>query len=323
MLQPESPQIPFDFTTPTVKEVKDKLLDAKSAVQMSIGKPGGKYENGLRNIFDVFKLADILDVSVGIFKTQEEFMEKYPVNAGTKGLFAIGKGGVTGKIGIVEQDREVDSLLTGIHEVAHPLEARPPTNKPGEIVYGQKVKGVHPLVDDQMSTIYRGSLRHKIRVETEMDTDIAKEIEELQNAGTIIRLGARPDLPGQPIRLTLDGSIEKYQQMYKNAPPSESFIAAMTQYPAYQSYIKRDAERAVDPLFFYLVNPKAMKASMPKTFKLIQTHFNESSIPIKLYTRPLATIVAIVMAGVMSAEKGEEEEENPGILTPGPGMLSA
>jgi hypothetical protein len=62
-----------------------------------------------------------------------------------------------------------------------------------------------------------------------------------------------------------------------------------------------------------------MKKKMPKTFKMMQSHFNESSIPIKLYTQPLATIVAIVMAGILV---GQEEEENPGALAPQPGALT-
>ena len=84
--------------------------------------------------------------------------------------------------------------------------------------------------------------------------------------------------------------------------------------------MKGDGEFAVDPVMFYLINPKAMKKDMPNTFKFMQKHFNESNIPIKIYASPLATIMAILMAGIIG---GEEEEENPGILTPEPGMLSA
>ena len=100
----------------------------------------------------------------------------------------------------------------------------------------------------------------------------------------------------------------------------QALLDAQNSFPDYQGYMKGDGEFAVDPVMFYLINPKAMKKDMPNTFKFMQKHFNESNIPIKIYASPLATIMAILMAGIIG---GEEEEENPGILTPEPGMLSA
>ena len=157
-----------------------------------------------------------------------------------------------------------------------------------------------------------------MRKEIFNETPVKDEIEVLQD-GTVVSIAARPDLPGRPIRFNVENTIDMYSASNPDATVAQMFSDVVPQFRQYQSYIKGDAEFAVDPVMYYLINPKAMKKDMPNTFKFIQKHFNESNIPVKFFASPLATIVAILMAGMI----GGEEEENPGILTPGPGMLSA
>jgi len=319
LTQPESPQIPFDFTSPTVGQIKDKLEDAKGAVQMVIGKPGTQFENGLSSMEDFKQLADMLNVSVGIFDSQKEFMEKYKVGSGTRGLYGSNKGGVSGQIAILANGIESDLLYTTAHESAHPLESRPASNEEAELLFGRKVSGRHPKSENVKRNVYTNSLRAKLRGKYGSDPVIQAEIDKLQD-GTVISIANRPDLPGTPIRLNIGQVYDKFREENPQGSKGQAFLDVQNQFPAYQGYIKGDGEFAVDPVMFYLINPKAMKKDMPNTFKFMQKHFNESNIPIKIYASPLATIMAILMAGMIG---GEEEEENPGVLTPGPGMLTA
>ena len=319
LTQPESPQIPFDFTAPSVGQIKDKLEDAKGAVQMVIGKPGTKFENGLSSMEDFKQLADMLNVSVGIFNSQKEFMEKYSVTKGTRGLYGSNKGGVSGQIAILANGIESDLLYTTAHESAHPLESRPASNEEAELLFGRKVSGRHPKSENVKRNVYANSLRAKLRGKYGSDPVIQAEIDKLQD-GTVIFIANRPDLPGRPARLNLGQTYEMFRDENPQGSKGQALLDAQNSFPAYQGYMKGDGEFAVDPVMFYLINPKAMKKDMPNTFKFMQKHFNESNIPIKIYASPLATIMAILMAGIIG---GEEEEENPGILTPEPGMLSA
>ena len=320
LTQPESAQIPFDFTAPSVGQIKDKLEDAKGAVQMVIGKPGTKFENGLSSMEDFKQLADMLNVSVGIFDSQKEFMEKYSVTKGTRGLYGSNKGGVSGQIAILANGIESDLLYTTAHESAHPLESRPASNEEAELLFGRKVSGRHPKSENVKRNVYANSLRAKLRGKYGSDPVIQSEIDKLQD-GTVIFIANRPDLPGRPARLNLGQTYEMFRDENPQGSKGQALLDAQNSFPAYQGYMKGDGEFAVDPVMFYLINPKAMKKDMPNTFKFMQKHFNESNIPIKIYASPLATIMAILMAGMIGGE--EEEEENPGILTPGPGMLSA
>jgi hypothetical protein len=319
LTQPESPQIPFDFTAPSVGQIKDKLEDAKGAVQMVIGKPGTKFENGLSSMEDFKQLADMLNVSVGIFDSQKEFMEKYSVTKGTRGLYGSNKGGVSGQIAILANGIESDLLYTTAHESAHPLESRPASNEEAELLFGRKVSGRHPKSENVKRNVYANSLRAKLRGKYGSDPVIQAEIDKLQD-GTVIFIANRPDLPGRPARLNLGQTYEMFRDENPQGSKGQALLDAQNSFPAYQGYMKGDGEFAVDPVMFYLINPKAMKKDMPNTFKFMQKHFNESNIPIKIYASPLATIMAILMAGIIG---GEEEEENPGILTPEPGMLTA
>lgn len=319
LLQPESPQIPFDFTTPTVGQIKDKLEDAKGAVQMVIGKPGTKFEKGLSSYQDYKELADLLDVSIGVYDSQKEFMKDYAVGEATIGVFGADEGGVSGQVGLMRGNKEQDFIQTLAHEMSHALESRPQSNQESPLVQNRKLSQRHEkAAADKKSSVYLGSLRSKMRKEIFNETPVKDEIEVLQD-GTVVSIASRPDLPGRPIRFNVENTIDMYSASNPDATVAQMFSDVVPQFRQYQSYIKGDAEFAVDPVMYYLINPKAMKKDMPNTFKFIQKHFNESNIPVKFFASPLATIVAILMAGMI----GGEEEENPGILTPRPGMLSA
>ena len=286
---------------------------------MVIGKPGTKFENGLSSMEDYKQLADMLNVSIGIYDSQKEFMKDYAVSEGTRGLYGADKGGSSGMVRVLKGDSLSGFIQTLSHEISHSLESRPETNQPAGLLFDRKIAGRHDKAEDVKRTVYQGSMRAKLRGKYGREPLIKAEIDKLQD-GTIVSIANRPDLPGRPIRLNIDQTYDMFRENNPQGSQVQAFLDVETAFPAYQGYMKGDGEFAVDPVMFYLINPKAMKKDMPNTFKFMQKHFNESNIPIKIYASPLATIMAILMAGIIG---GEEEEENPGILTPGPGMLTA
>ena len=353
LLQPDSPQIPFDFTTPTVGQIKDKLEDAKGAVQMVIGKPGTKFEKGLSSMEDFQQLADMLDISIGIFQTHKELRDfsQNNIPIGTEGFFQPNNEGVSGRVAIRNRSNYGRTLLTLAHEMSHGLESRPMDNKPS---YTIKRPPAHNLADKKQKQYFDGSLRQsiaqvvaaaqrnylsdstfaeklpdaKIRMNYANDIvsnltysqakSIKDEIDALQN-GTFVGFGSAPELGEFPIRLNRKLAKELYFEQNPSATDEEANRRVDEEFLKYEGYIKNDAEFSEDPVLLSIIDPKTSKKLLPTTYKFIQDHFNESNIPVKFFASPLATIVAILMAGMI----GGEEEENPGILTPGPGMLSA
>jgi hypothetical protein len=320
LTQPESPQISFDFTAPTIGQIKKKLDDAKDAVQMVIGKPGTKFENGLSSMEDFKQLADMLDVSIGIYDSQKEFMKEYSVSKGTRGLYGASKGGASGMVRVLKGDSLSGFIQTLAHEISHSLESRSETNEPAGLLFDRKIAGRHDKSEDVKRKVYQGSMRAKLRGTYGREPAIKAEIDKLQD-GTIVSIANRPDLKGNPIRLNIGQAYDMFRENNPQASQVQAFVDTQNSFPAYQGYMKGDGEFAVDPVMYYLINPKAMKKAMPSTFKFIQKHFNESNIPVKFFASPLATILAILMAGMLGGE--EEEEEKPGILSPGPGLLTA
>ena len=70
---------------------------------------------------------------------------------------------------------------------------------------------------------------------------------------------------------------------------------------------------SVDPVIYYLYDPKAFKKLAPKSAKMVQDFFKQSSI-LQFYNHPLALGVAVVLAMMMKQEQAEEEDQMQGVL---------
>jgi len=94
----------------------------------------------------------------------------------------------------------------------------------------------------------------------------------------------------------------------------------------YYKYIRSAPELAVDPVIYYLHDPKGMKKNYPVSAEMIQQFFRNSS-KIQFYSHPLAMAVAVALAMLMKAEQEDEQEKQmpPGALNQPmmPGALSA
>jgi len=86
-------------------------------------------------------------------------------------------------------------------------------------------------------------------------------------------------------------------------------------------YVKDAAEFATDPIWVYMANPSLMKEVAPNTAKEIQQFFKgmQKDFPVSFHANPVATILAIVMAGAVTA--GGEEEQQPAQASQG-GLVS-
>jgi hypothetical protein len=147
---------------------------------------------------------------------------------------------------------------------------------------------------DKYGTIIKNSLREKVRREFAYNSKVAKEIDKMQT---------EVEVRG-PMANRLD------------ALPFSNRVN-------FEQYIKSDAELAVDPVMNYLRFPQRFKTKYPETFKFMQGHFNRASSPINIYTNPLATILAILMAGAGVALRGPGEDDEEGALNMQRGALSA
>lgn len=90
----------------------------------------------------------------------------------------------------------------------------------------------------------------------------------------------------------------------------------------YTRYIKDTAEINVDALQLYVSDPKMMKEVAPTAAAYIRKVFNKANMPIKFYSSPLVTVLAILLAGLAKGMGGEEEEQQPGALSMQPGPLT-
>ena len=287
LLQPE--QLQFNFIAPTLREVKQALPEAKEVAKFVVGKKGTKYEEGLR-YQDALELAQMLNISVGVYPSLVPFGGKETtIGAYSRKENKIYIKDLTDDPSFPDEYKNITQTQALIHEVSHALESMAlPNEQAGSYI----AKAAHELSSAfESATIQKNSLREKVRNEILNDTEIKREIELLQDIGFV----------RTPIG--------------KNATLQEAL--------EYQAYVKSDPEMAVDPVMLYLMFPKILRQEAPKTAKLIRGHFNRASSPINIYANPLATILAILMAGASVALRGPGEDDEEGALNMQRGALSA
>ena len=81
----------------------------------------------------------------------------------------------------------------------------------------------------------------------------------------------------------------------------------------YRKYARAVPEVAVDPLIFYMHDPKRMKKEFPNTAAVIKAFFSQSS-KVQFFSHPLAMGFAVVLAMMMKQEQADEEDMQRGIL---------
>jgi len=335
------------FKQPTPSQIKEQVEPAEQIAKFVLGKPGTEFENGLSTMDQYVELAKLLNVTVGVVDS----MKGDDVGDGTLGFFQGMLSGTAGKIKILKDQTPISFLQTVAHEVGHALEGStldrleaerswsPRHNHPqASRAKGDYSARQNTLRDKMQEVLFRSRHSSKSRMryndglpEIAEAKKIRKEIDELQN-GTLVSFGNAPELGSIPIRENYESfltSIYENSGWLQSRHTLEEFLTGPAnksyekQYNAYNRYKKGTEEFIVDPVHFYLMNPKQMKATLPETFKFMRDIFNKSSMPIEMHANPMMTVIALLLAGFGKALSGEEEEDRPqGVLTPQPALLT-
>lgn len=346
------------FKQPTPAQIKEQVEPAEQITKFVLGKPGSEFEKGISTYDDLVDLANMLDVSVQIVSASK-MQDKGSM--GQMQAMLEGTAGEI-KIQSVKKLGPLEFMKTLAHEVSHALEGLSLDGMRSESVYkynahpeargSQNVmrqsslrSRLNEVIELAFADAEQGMFfqkKHDSTPSAEVSKKIVAEIDELQK-GTMVGFADKPELGQQPMRDTFDGFtrgvLEYNVPLTANATEietaaRESEIAELgsrgnvaeqiaKEFVDYQTYIKETAEFGVDPLHFYLMDPKGMKKMMPETFKFMRDIFNKSSMPIEMHANPMMTVIALLLAGFGKALSGEEEEESPqGALAPQPGMLT-
>jgi hypothetical protein len=308
---------PARSTVPSTQEVKQAAELVRKV--LSVGLTGSETENGIKNIDEVHKLADVVGITLHMTDNVAEILEA----AGYDPAEAMGSrmlGVYTPSTSIAyalnpsENLSEFDSYITALHEVAHAI-----NDMSGDAfteTFGEfNMKNPMTEVAD---TARRGSfdahvaemlLMHKLGLHSAKDKkaqaerkQIITEMRRLQDKGKFDN--------GRDVRYI--GGAQSRDADRRDTP--------------YYKYIRNAPEFAVDALSFYIHNPKRMKVEYPATAKMIRRFFKNSG-KINFYSHPLAMAVAVVLASMLKAEQEEEQKKQmpPGALNApmASGMLSA
>jgi hypothetical protein len=356
--EPQSEQLPPPISIPTAPEVKALLPTAESIIKVfDIGNKGSVWENGISNVDDFLALGKALNLSINISKSQAAFdryrksVGYYGVNGKTLMGFNAQPHDVTkrAKIGVKDTSKQTDLevLIFLAHEISHTIEGT--SNAYGFTKKPQWMKKLSAHPDSKArKPILEGSFRDVLNTSikdaqsegaTEQQKEILKEINYIQNQ-LLVSFAGNPAVGSDYVR-SFSYQRRFFDKVLKNTGNDLSGSAltpeqriAMNNYKnglskkgkRHLSYITDSAEVAVDPVWVYLANPKLMKEVAPETSKLIQQYFQtqNKAFPVSFHANPIATILAIVMAGMAAKEREEEEKQQPPIqpLPEGQGILS-
>ena len=308
---------PARSPVPSTQEVKQAAEPVRQA--LSVGLPGGEFENGIKDINQVRKLADAIGVALKMTDDRAEVLKVagYDPSEGIDGrVLGVFKPATQTAIAMnpSEELSEFDSYIVALHEVAHGLGDM--ANDGFNGIYGEfnfknpmteipdKVRqGSFDYHVGEMLIMYKLGLHSQKGKKAQNERKkIVTEMRKLQDKGKYDG--------GTDVRYT--GGAKTLDRQRRDTP--------------YYKYIRNASEFAVDPLIFYMHNPKRMKEEFPATAKMIRDFFKNSG-KINFYSHPLAMAVAVVLASMLKAEQEEEQKKQmpPGALNQPmmPGALSA
>lgn len=345
-----------EYLQPTPAEIKEKLPEAEDIVNFTIGKKGTAFENGVRSEDDIRRIAALLDISISVLNTKEEASKSLSEN--TRGNYGNKMYGTAGHINIKGENLigRPQYIATLTHEVGHGVEGQ---TLDRAISDGALEKSPHPRGSKAHNAVsyrhgsYREHMHFALKIakgEEVYRTDlilpdydealeIRREIDHIQEALVALRFPGFAegslDTKGLVVRESVEkliedeaaetarrvinnGSSKSYEVIYENSKEN-----MMREYGRpHIRYLKDTAEFAVDSVVLYLTDPQLMKLIAPVTAAYMKKIFKKSGMPVKFYASPLASVMAILLAGIAKGIGGEEEEQVPGALSMQPGLLS-
>ena len=345
-----------EYLQPTPAEIKEKLPEAEDIVNFTIGKKGTAFEDGVRSEDDIRRIAALLDISISVLNTKEEASKSLSEN--TRGNYGNKMYGTAGHINIKGENLigRPQYIATLVHEVGHGVEGQ---TLDRAISDGALEKSPHPRGSKAHNAVsyrhgsYREHMHFALKIakgEEVYRTDlilpdydealeIRREIDHIQEALVALRFPGFAegslDTKGLVVRESVEkliedeaaetarrvinnGSSKSYEVIYENSKEN-----MMREYGRpHIRYLKDTAEFAVDSVILYLTDPQLMKLIAPVTAAYMKKIFKKSGMPVKFYASPLASVMAILLAGIAKGIGGEEEEQVPGALSMQPGLLS-
>ena len=335
-------------TTEQIRDVKP-VTDA----MFEIGKPGGEFEDGIKDLDTATKLAKALGAAFYVVGNQTELGKVF----GRKGKiggkdFMMGgammnpdpskdtmdprtryrQRAVVGVMGEYKNPRNpkhnvtpIEAVYNALHEVGHVIEGSfvpgETATKPGK--YYQRFSDQQKVTSNRLyDNTFRQAIGSLLDAAAGMNvkgysqqdaTDILNEIVSLQRTGVL-------DDGSSMVR----GSYKEYNDAIDAAEAAGNMMRArsleLQLMKAEDQYLQTPQELAADLIGYYLMSPQRAKQLMPKATKLVRDLMNSSKV-VTFYSLPLASLVAAIFANMLVAE-GEEEQQQAA-LTLGRGALSA
>ena len=313
---------PVRSRAPEVPEVKQETALVNASIE--IGLKGSEFENGIKDMAGVEKLAAAYGVALKFYNSNPEMRQAVP--SAVKG--AMGAYTPRSKTAHIVKTGDIQELITALHETLHAVGmGRLKTgNFLGEAntvngLTGQPDKAGIGSLETYMDFILgKGKSNHLRR-------EVLAEMKHIQDRAQFSTGGVQGPIRG----------AQSMVMMLKNAKreleaDGQSFEAQKAkvrkELKDFQNYERSIGELTVDALVLYSHDPKGMKRVAPQTAKVMRELFRAAgNKKIQFYSHPLAMAVAVVMAIMAKAGMEDEEEEQrmmpPGMLAPQPGMLTA
>jgi len=326
--------------TPTESKAQQEPVKAL----FEIGKKGSPYEFGIKDMAEARKLAKALFHSLTLYKDKKSFEEALGGPAGSTRAFRMPDGdgpGQGGQIAVLDTGDALQNLFLALHEVGHPLEAdyspayarsepmvernyytspNDGQERRGEIDTSDGLNGgfktYKGTIRDFVATLQDGAAAFRSGRIKDKDTKQADAIiEEITNFQRFYKVGGTV-----PVR---EGYSQAQQAVSEGALTLSEAQDSITDYE--NEYLHMPYEMAADVIAAYLFDPRMAKREMPKTTAVLQVLF-EGNPTVQLFSLPFASVLAVIMANMLIAEREEEEKKMPppGALSLGqaPGALS-
>ena len=312
-----SPDNPVRSRTPEVPEVKAQIPIVRAAIE--IGKPGSKFENGIKDMSGVEQLAAAYDIALKFYNSSEDMRKDAPTAAsGASGSYSPRQG-----VARVVNTGNIQELITALHETMHGVGVN--STSTGNFLGETKTTNGMTGRPDVMGVSSLESVMDFVLGKDKSDPlrrEIVAELKHIQTRAQFSTGGVQAPIRGARPLATMLRSVKKELEANGISWEKNKALARKTM-KDHQDYERSIGELTVAALQLYDHDPKTMKSAAPNTAKLIRDLFRKSgNKKIQFYSHPLAMVVAAVMA-IMAKAGMEDEEEDQGALMPTPGVLSA
>lgn len=311
---------PVRSRAPEVPEVKQETALVNASIE--IGKPGSEFENGIKDMAGVEKLAAAYDIALKFYNSNPEMRQAVPSAAeGAVGAYSPRK-----RTANVVSTGDLQELITALHETMHGVGVGNiatgnflgETRTTNGLTDQSDVMGINSLESVMDFVLGKGKSNHLRR-------EVLAELKHIQERAMFSTSGVQAPIRGSKSMATmLKNAKRELEADGQNFEGQKAKVRKKLK--DFQTYERSIGELTVDALQLYAHDPKTMKRVAPQTARMIRELFQKSgNKKIQFYSHPLAMVVAVVMAIMAKAGTEDEEEQQlpPGMLSPQPGMLTA